>query len=120
MCSVVQRQLWILHNRPGTTKSEAYDAARKEFYALRREEEIERRVHKEEALWTGAVFGKGALEAGMAVEDIEYNKWMEYALKEAQMAKTRQDAAFATGQEEDGEGAEDEALASEEPAAVAI
>ena len=33
-----------MHNKPGITKSEAYDAARKEFYALRREEEIERRA----------------------------------------------------------------------------
>lgn len=107
-----------MQNKPGTTKSEAYDAARKEFYALRHEEEIVRRVHREEALWTGAVFGKSALEAGMAVEDIEFEKWKEYAVKEAEAAKTRQDAAYATGLEDDEDAANGDAEILGEPAVV--
>ena len=109
-----------MHNKPGITKSEAYDAARKEFYALRREEEIERRVHREEAMWTGAVFGKGALEAGMAVEDIQYTKWMEYAMKEANEAKARASATFATGNADEEVDAQEEVLGLDEPVADAV
>jgi len=90
---------------PGTTKSAAYDVARKEFYALRREEEIERRVQREEALWTGASFGLNPLEAGMLVEDKSYNSWLERAQVAVHTLKTSKDSAQMLQDEE-----EDEAL----------
>ncbi|EHK99158.1 putative 37S ribosomal protein S25, mitochondrial [Glarea lozoyensis 74030] len=74
-------------------KDEAYDIARKEFYALRHEEEVERRVAKEEALWTGAHFGKGALDVGMGLEDKTYDEWLEWAKTNvADQAMTREAA----------------------------
>ena len=80
--SVVQRQMWLLHNKPGITPAKAYDQARKEFYALRLREDVERRVAKEEALATGAYFGKTNLEVGMELEDQEYERWKAWASKE--------------------------------------
>ena len=105
---------------PGTTKSAAYDVARKEFYALRREEEIERRVQREEALWTGASFGLNPLEAGMLVEDKAYNNWLQRAQVEVHTLRTTKDSAQTLQDEEE----EDEALlqggASEEVDAVPV
>ena len=59
-------------NNGGMTRAEAYDKARKEFYALRQEEEVERRVAREEALWVGAYFGKSVLEVSNELEDKTY------------------------------------------------
>ncbi|KAG9238400.1 37S ribosomal protein S25, mitochondrial [Amylocarpus encephaloides] len=81
--SVVQRQLYLM-DVEGKQKMEAYDIARKEFYALRHEEEVERRVAKEEALWSGAYFGKGPLEVGMELEDKVYEEWKDWALIQAE------------------------------------
>lgn len=75
------------------TNNQAYDVARKEFYALRHEEEVERRVQREEALWTGAYFGKGALEVGMELEDKSYESWKAWATKEVETINTQRDSA---------------------------
>lgn len=75
-------------------KDEAYDIARKEFYALRHAEEVERRVAKEEAMWTGAYFGKGALEVGMELEDKTYNQWYDWAVKNVETLDRDRDAAY--------------------------
>jgi small subunit ribosomal protein S23 len=75
-------------------KDEAYDIARKEFYALRHEEEVERRVAKEEALWTGAYFGKGALQVGMELEDKTYNEWLVYAKEAVSAQALSREAAY--------------------------
>lgn len=68
-------------------KNEAYDQARKEFYSLRHEEEVERRIAKEEAGYVGAYFGKSRLEVGMELEDKEYDRWKSWAEAETLKAK---------------------------------
>ena len=90
---MIQRQLWLM-NEGGISKNEAYDIARKEFYDLRHEEEIERRVTREEALWLGATFGKGALEVGMELEDRTYEGWKDWAVGEVQAMERARDAAY--------------------------
>ncbi|KAI5246700.1 hypothetical protein E4T42_06318 [Aureobasidium subglaciale] len=67
---------------PAYTKLGAYDKARKEFYEIRHAQEIERRVAREEALWTGAEFGPSPLDIGMKLEDQKYEEWREWAAKE--------------------------------------
>ncbi|KAL9073223.1 MAG: hypothetical protein Q9161_003055 [Pseudevernia consocians] len=104
--SVVQRQLWLQHNVPGITSAQAYDQARKEFYDLRLQEDVERRVAKEEAMSTGAYFGKSALDIGMELEDKEYERWKEWAAKEVVLAEQRR-AAMYTGGVESGDMAVD-------------
>lgn len=61
------------------TSTQAYDQARKEFYELRLQEEVEQRVAHEEALANGAYFGKSALQVGMELEDKEFERWKEWA-----------------------------------------
>lgn len=75
-------------------RNQAYDIARKEFYALRHEEEVERRVAREEASWVGASFGKGALEVGMELEDKSYERWKEWAVKEVEAIARQRDATY--------------------------
>lgn len=91
--SVVQRQLYLLNTVPNITKSEAYDIARREFYKLRLQEDIERRVAAEEAEATGATFGPTMLEVGMELENQEYERWKAWAKMEAQVQDQRA-AAF--------------------------
>ncbi|KAF4624631.1 hypothetical protein G7Y89_g13541 [Cudoniella acicularis] len=91
--SVVQRQLYLM-NQYNKSKAEAYDIARKEFYALRHQEEVERRIAKEEALWTGAYFGKGMLEIGMGLEDKTFEEWKDWATKRVEAMEMRKDAAY--------------------------
>ncbi|KAL2809956.1 37S ribosomal protein S25, mitochondrial [Aspergillus granulosus] len=96
--SVVQRQLWLLNNVPDITKSAAYDIARQEFYRLRLQEDIERRVAAEEAEATGATFGPSAMEWGMKFEDQQFEVWKEWAKAEAQALANRNSAnAMAAG-----------------------
>ncbi|KAI9734764.1 MAG: mitochondrial ribosomal small subunit component [Claussenomyces sp. TS43310] len=92
--SVVQRQLWLLHNVPNMTSTKAYDQARQEFYAIRHEEDVERRVAKEEALSTGAYFGKSMLEVGMELEDQAYESWKEWAKGEIAIIEQQRNAAY--------------------------
>jgi len=82
---VVQRQLWLLNNTPDITKTEAYDIARREFYRLRLQEDIERRVAVEEAEATGAEFEPRMLDFGMELENQEFERWKEWAQMEAQL-----------------------------------
>jgi len=77
--SVVQRQLWLLENVPDVTVPQAYDIARKEFYALRRSEETRNRIAAEEARHMGAQFGKSAIQIGMGIENKMYNDWENWA-----------------------------------------
>ncbi|KAL4785725.1 mitochondrial ribosomal protein S25 [Aspergillus varians] len=83
--SVVQRQLWLLNNVPNMTKPRAYDTARREFYRLRLQEDIERRVAAEEAEATGATFGPSRLEVGMELENQQHEIWKQWAKTEAQI-----------------------------------
>jgi len=82
-----------MHNKDMDRKT-AYDTARKEFYALRHEEEVERRVAHEEALSTGAYFGLNTLEIGMQLEDKSYEKWKAWALKNVEAINLARDSAY--------------------------
>jgi len=75
---VVQRQLWLMENQ-GMSKEKAYDVARKEFYKLRQQEQIERRIALEEARYVGAYFGKTNIQVGDQLEIQSYNKWRDWA-----------------------------------------
>ena len=99
------------------SNAQAYDIARKEFYALRHEEEVERRIAREEAQWTGAYFGKSALEVGMELEDKTYESWKAWATKEVEAIDLQRNSAYTglgTGSEE--EGSDVEVDVAEEPA----
>lgn len=62
----------------------AYDQVRREFYRLRQEEEIEKRVAVEEAKYVGAYFGKSRLDVSMLLENHEYENWKVWAGKQAE------------------------------------
>ncbi|KAI4095196.1 MAG: hypothetical protein LQ348_004649 [Seirophora lacunosa] len=102
--SVVQRQMFLLHGNPeeghmpdpDMTPAKAYDQARKEFYEVRLQQDIERRVAKEEALATGAYFGKSTLQIGMELEDKAYEEWKAWASNEV-MEQEQKRAAMYTG-----------------------
>jgi len=98
-----------MNNVTGMTKDQAYDKARKEFYTQRHQEETEKRVQREEALWMGAQFGKSALDVGMQVEDKEFEAWKVHAKREILLMQTRQDAAHASSimEEDEEDAAED-------------
>ncbi|KAL4873186.1 hypothetical protein BDV12DRAFT_160544 [Aspergillus spectabilis] len=91
--SVVQRQLWLLNNVPDMTKSAAYDIARREFYRLRLQEDIERRVAAEEAEATGATFGPNRIDISMELEKQQYEIWKSWAKTEAQIVEQKTVAA---------------------------
>ncbi|EFQ34841.1 37S ribosomal protein Rsm25 [Colletotrichum graminicola] len=106
---VVQRQLWLMQNA-GLKRDQAYDVARKEFYALRQEEEIEKRVAREEARHVGAYFGKNRLQISMDLEDKEFETWKGWAGKRT-AALEQQGANYATyGEEADAEAAPESTL----------
>lgn len=85
-----------MHDKPSITQAQAYDQARKEFYELRLQEDVERRVAKEEAEATGAYFGKSMLEIGMELEDKVFEEWKGWAADEVVKLEQKQ-AAMYTG-----------------------
>ena len=92
--SVVQRQLYLLQTVPDIKVDAAYDIARKEFYDLRRQEEVRVRIAAEEAASTGAVFGKNPLQWGIQVENRQYDDWERWS-KEQVVLQQQKNAAFA-------------------------
>ncbi|KAI0182037.1 mitochondrial ribosomal protein [Hypoxylon sp. FL1284] len=98
---VVQRQLWMMHNIPNMTKEKAYDIVRRDFYALRQEEEVERRIAKEEAQYVGAYFGKTFMQIGIDLEDKEYERWKKWAGKQISAVRAEQSQAYTSFGEED-------------------
>ena len=64
------------------------------FYDLRLQEEVEQRVAKEDALATGAYFGKSALQIGMELENEEWERWKEWAAKEHNLSEQRRAAMY--------------------------
>ncbi|KAI4221175.1 MAG: hypothetical protein L6R36_007091 [Xanthoria steineri] len=102
--SVIQRQMFLLHGNPEKgqrpdpkmTSARAYDQARKEFYEIRLQQDIERRVAKEEAMATGAYFGKTTLQVGMELEDKIFEEWKAWASAEVIQQEQRR-AAMYTG-----------------------
>jgi small subunit ribosomal protein S23 len=85
----------------GKSKVEAYDAARKEFYDLRMQEDIERRVAVEEARAVGATFGKSYIDIGIELEEKALNQWKEKAIALLQLKRGRQAAFSGASEEED-------------------
>lgn len=83
-----------MHNDTELTKEQAYDIARREFYRLRREEDIERRVAREEARMVGAYFGKSALQVGMELEDEQYEIWKKWAASEIAKIEADKTSAY--------------------------
>lgn len=116
-----------MHNVEGMTQDKAYDIVRREFYALRHQEDVERRIAKEEAMKVGAYFGKSHLQVGMELEDRQFELWKKWAGKQIQGVRAEQDAAytnFGDTEEADADtvdvGLEDtETVTAEEPAAAA-
>lgn len=120
---VVQRQLWLMSNvhtkpKPGghpgevieytLNKYQAYDKARREFYYLRQEEQIERRVAQEEARHVGAYFGQGYLQVGMDLEDAQYKRWKKWATDQIETIRAEQsDGGLTMVGGVDGEGLDD-------------
>ncbi|CAD6505078.1 BgTH12-00577 [Blumeria graminis f. sp. triticale] len=104
--SVIQRQLWLMNNVDNMTRSMAYDIARKEFYNLRHTEEIERRLSKEEALYTGANFGPGPNEWGMGLENKTFESWKEWASRKIEEIELKREAGLYHELEEDTIGAQ--------------
>ncbi len=98
----MQRQKWLLENQSGITHAEAYDQARKEFYQVRYEEDVARRVAKEEALAVGAQFGKSYMEIGMELEDRQYEEWRAWALSETIRVEQLRASSYTGGEEEEG------------------
>lgn len=73
---------------------EAYDQARKEFYAIRRRQQIQARVAAEEAENCGADFGVPFISRGMTKEAEVFDDWVVWAEKE-NMALMQRQASFA-------------------------
>jgi hypothetical protein len=94
VCSVVQRQMWLMYNVSGMSTERAYDIARKEFYALRHEEAVEQRIAREEARMVGGYFGKSALQLGMDAEDITYERWKKWAAEQMSLRDAAQSSAI--------------------------
>lgn len=115
MFSVVQRQLWLMENEE-MSKRKAYDITRHEFYRLRQQEEIEKRVAVEEARHVGAYFGKTRLDVGMQLEDQEFENWKVWAGKEAANREARANSEIETFGTEDEPGTAEEA----QPAAAGL
>lgn len=96
-------------------RNAAYDVVRRDFYRLRQEEEIERRVALEEAEYVGSYFGKSRLEIGMLLEDKEYENWKVWAGKQAAARNAKDKVEVETfGLEENAEDLGDEILPEEE------
>lgn len=84
--------MWLLHNVPGLTRLQAYDQARREFYEIRLQQDVERRVAKEEAQATGAYFGKSSLQVGMELEDKAFELWKGWAQNEVVVMEQKRGA----------------------------
>ncbi|KAK3896466.1 mitochondrial ribosomal protein S25 [Staphylotrichum tortipilum] len=91
--SVVQRQLWLMEVAH-MSKDAAYDKARKEFYALRQREDIERRIASEEARMYGAYFGQSNIQVSMGLEDAVFDKWKHWATGEIERLAVEKAAAY--------------------------
>jgi small subunit ribosomal protein S23 len=89
--------MWLMENE-GLSEPEAYDKARKEFYKLRLEQDVERQVAKEEAQYVGAKFGKGPNEIAMAFENQQWQNWKKWAEETVERRKHEQMAMY-TGME---------------------
>ena len=99
--------MYLMH-ASGLSKDQAYDVARREFYKLRHQEEVEQRVAQEEARMMGAYFDKSPLQVGMELEDKTYESWKAWAAKETAKYEAMRSKAYTTfgNSSESGAGAE--------------
>ncbi|KIH90774.1 37S ribosomal protein rsm25 [Sporothrix brasiliensis 5110] len=95
---VVQRQMWLMNS--GMTKEQAYDVARREFYALRHREEVERRVAMEEARMMGGYFKGSLLVDNMRQEDRVFESWKSWAKRMTAKAEATRGQAYTSFGEE--------------------
>lgn len=86
-------ELEVIHTPQ--TKEQAYDIARKEFYLIRQQEDIERRIAQEEARMVGAYFGKSRLEVSMELEDKTFESWKKWAEGETAQLEAQKASAYA-------------------------
>jgi small subunit ribosomal protein S23 len=89
--SVIQRQMYLMREKK-IPRVQAYDIARKEFYAYRHQQEVSQRVAREEALHVGAYFGASVQDIGAKLEDQTYEKWKAAALKRGREIQQQQAA----------------------------
>lgn len=85
---------------------QAYDIARAEFYAIRQEEQIEKRIAKEEAQMVGAYFGKDRLQISMELEDKTFEKWKVWAEKQTMLIQAKKESAYSSFSDEADESQE--------------
>lgn len=93
--SVIQYQLHLLRTT-SLTKTEIYDLARKQFYQIRLEEDIQRRIATEEALSTGAVFDKHYMDIIFEREGKVLQDWRTKAAQDLAIRKHRRNAAYSS------------------------
>jgi small subunit ribosomal protein S23 len=99
----------MMENVEGMTEKKAYDIVRKDFYRLRHEEDVERRIAQEEARMVGGYFGKTRLQRGMELEDREYESWKVWASGEIEEKRSQMSSmvtSFGTDDVEEGQDAE--------------
>lgn len=117
--SVVRRQMFLIENykpQPGekadaeTIAQRAYDQARKEFYQLRLDQDVEREVAKEEAQHLGTHeeelfiynnIGQSQIERNLKLEDDALEDWRNWAIKDIQDQKNKAASMFAGSMEEE-------------------
>ena len=80
-----------------------YDIARKEFYAHRHYEDVERKVAQEEARATGAYFSMSPNDIAAELESQKYENWKAWASKEIEKAKQEQGSAMGGPNTDDAE-----------------
>lgn len=87
--------MYLMNRNPEPlSKAAAYDQARKEFYQQRLYDEIEARVAREEALSTGAEFGKSTMDVGMQLENETFDKFRTWAKEQVTLMEQARNAAY--------------------------
>jgi hypothetical protein len=80
-----------------TVEELAYDQARKEFYQIRLEQDVERQVAREEALHYGSYFETSANEKSLKFEDDAFEDWKTWALQDIEAFKHKNASMFSGG-----------------------
>lgn len=100
-----------MKHHPFPSKAAAYDQARREFYTVRRKQEVERRIAVEEAQAVGAIFGPTTLEYGMRLEDAAWERFKKEAAMDLDRQETeRASLAMSLGMDPEQQAKRDEAF----------
>ena len=83
-----------IDERTSQLRDTAYDLARKEFYKLRLQEDVERDVAREEALHYNAQFAPSENEKAIEKEDDAMDAWRTWALQDLESAKQKLSAMY--------------------------